>query len=247
MKISDMPNSACNRRIRSTICAWMETSSALTASSQITSLGSHDHRARNAHALVLPAGEFMRIAVDPARLQPDARHHLARLRRAPPCAIIPASACAAVRRWIGRWSCADRGSPADPGKRSGIPCAACGFRSCCIGARSRPHHTTAPSVFGSSFSTARASVDFPQPDSPTTPSVSPSRKREAHAIHRAQRLLLGEQTGLRPENALSGRRTSSNRLGRDRHRHQLGDGRAHRACRCAASHRAASLCSRAAG
>ena len=31
-----------------------------------------------------------------------------------------------------------------------------------------------PDVTGSSWVTSRASVDFPQPDSPTNPSVSPS-------------------------------------------------------------------------
>ncbi len=42
-------------------------------------LGPHNHRPRNADTLVLPAGKFMRIAVDPARLQPHPRHHFAHL------------------------------------------------------------------------------------------------------------------------------------------------------------------------
>ncbi|MNP29103.1 hypothetical protein D3C76_1221130 [compost metagenome] len=40
--------------------------------------------------------------------------------------------------------------------------------------RSWPSHTTLPSVAGTRPMRARAKVDLPQPDSPTTPRVSPS-------------------------------------------------------------------------
>ncbi|EUD15266.1 putative lipoprotein, partial [Vibrio parahaemolyticus EKP-026] len=40
--------------------------------------------------------------------------------------------------------------------------------------RSWPNQTTSPSVASTSPMMARAKVDLPQPDSPTTPSVSPS-------------------------------------------------------------------------
>ncbi|MNR41522.1 hypothetical protein D3C85_1599170 [compost metagenome] len=40
--------------------------------------------------------------------------------------------------------------------------------------KSCPSHTTLPSVAGTRPISARAKVDLPQPDSPTTPRVSPS-------------------------------------------------------------------------
>ncbi len=40
----------------------------------------------------------------------------------------------------------------------------------------------APLVGSISRSTLRATVDLPQPDSPTSPSVSPVAKREADAV-----------------------------------------------------------------
>ncbi len=40
-------------------------------------------------------------------------------------------------------------------------------------ARSRPSNSTLPAVGGSSARSSRASVDLPEPDSPTIPSVSP--------------------------------------------------------------------------
>ena len=43
-------------------------------------LGLDDHGARDADALVLAAGEFVRIAVDPAGLQADLLHDLAHAR-----------------------------------------------------------------------------------------------------------------------------------------------------------------------
>ena len=45
-----------------------------------------------------------------------------------------------------------------------------------------------PDVGSSRRTSRRASVDLPQPDSPTMPSVSPRRRRERHAGHRRQHL-----------------------------------------------------------
>ena len=45
------------------ICAWIETSSALTGSSQTMNFGSHGQRPGDADPLPLPAGELVRIAV----------------------------------------------------------------------------------------------------------------------------------------------------------------------------------------
>ena len=50
-----------------------------------------------------------------------------------------------------------------------------------------PSRSTSPSTFvpcGSSLSTAAARLDFPQPDSPASPSVSPGMQREAHPADR---------------------------------------------------------------
>ena len=46
-------------------------------------------------------------------------------------------------------------------------------RSPCIAVRSSPSKSTRPDLAGRSCNTARPSVDLPQPDSPTSPSVSP--------------------------------------------------------------------------
>ena len=46
---------------------------------------------------------------------------------------------------------------------------------------SRPSKSTEPEVGLCSWSTARPVVDLPQPDSPTTPRVSPGVEGEAHA------------------------------------------------------------------
>ena len=53
---------------------------------------------------------------------------------------------------------------------------------------SLPFSLMLPLVGSTSRSTLRATVDLPQPDSPTSPSVSPDAKREADAVdgmHRA--------------------------------------------------------------
>ena len=51
-------------------CAWMETSSAETGSSQTINSGSTAKGARYAHALTLTAREFMRIAVRVLGIEP---------------------------------------------------------------------------------------------------------------------------------------------------------------------------------
>ncbi len=58
------------------IWPWIETSRAETGSSQTISFGFQDHRARNADALALAAGEFVRVAVDHLRHEAGLRHHL---------------------------------------------------------------------------------------------------------------------------------------------------------------------------
>ena len=142
-------------------------------------------------ALLLAAGELVRVAVAGARVDADRRQHLGdslargsrgrRGRRA-----VRATMSATVMRGSselsGSWntictsrrnhrsSCGRPGSTGRPAIRHGA-----------LVARSRP-------------SRMRASVDLPEPDSPTMPSVSPARDVEADA---GERLALGP----RPEHA----------------------------------------------
>ena len=58
-------------------CAWIETSSADTGSSQTISFGLDRERARDADALALAAGEFVRIAAHVVGLQADRLEQLA--------------------------------------------------------------------------------------------------------------------------------------------------------------------------
>ena len=67
------------------ICAWMETSSAETGSSQTISFGLQRQGARDADALALAAGELVREAVVVLGVQADQLQELldARLRSCP--------------------------------------------------------------------------------------------------------------------------------------------------------------------
>ena len=56
------PSSACRSHRRLTTCAWIETSSALTGSSQTRKSGRVGERPRQHGALALPAGQFAGIA-----------------------------------------------------------------------------------------------------------------------------------------------------------------------------------------
>ena len=56
-----------SRISRSRICAWIVTSSAVVGSSATSNFGLAGQRHGDHHALVLPAGEFMRIGVDSRR------------------------------------------------------------------------------------------------------------------------------------------------------------------------------------
>ena len=91
--------------------------------------------------------------------------------------------CAALSsgQWVRRgspmiWATVMRGSSEASGSWK-IICTA--LRLACQAAGlapriSSPCHTTLPSVMGTRLSSARASVDLPQPDSPTMPNVSPA-------------------------------------------------------------------------
>ena len=77
MKRYVSPNCAWRSSSRLMICAWIETSSADTGSSQTMKLRLDGQRARDADALALAARELVRIAVRVARQEPDVAQQLA--------------------------------------------------------------------------------------------------------------------------------------------------------------------------
>ena len=136
-----------------------------------------DHRPRDRDALALAARELVREAVPPGGVEP---HLLKGLRGAPVAlrgARSPARARGGPRSRSRPPSCAATASRRGPGRRSGA-CAARGASRrgrggevAVLEAQNRSHCPAA----GTSFRTARPSVDLPEPDSPTTPTVSPAR------------------------------------------------------------------------
>ena len=64
------------------ICAWIDTSSEATGSSQTMHVGLHRERARDGDALALPARELVRIALGEIGIEPDPREPVGDIRRA---------------------------------------------------------------------------------------------------------------------------------------------------------------------
>ena len=168
---------------RFSTCDWIETSSADTGSSATTSFGPQDERARDPDALPLSAAELMGVAVERLRAEADAVERLddpvARARsRGTPCDREPladdvAHAHARVER-------ADRVLEDDLHLAPRVASA----RARESAVRSAPSKTICPSVGSISRMSVRPSVDLPQPDSPTSPSVSPLRICEVDAVDR---------------------------------------------------------------
>ena len=71
MKMYERPNSSCRSSSRFITCAWTDTSSADTGSSQMMISGRSARPARDADALPLPAGELVRVPVDVVGVEPD--------------------------------------------------------------------------------------------------------------------------------------------------------------------------------
>ena len=86
------------------IWARIETSSADTGSSQMHQLGLQDQGARDADALALAAGEFVRIAVGLFGPQADLGHHVDDTRLDLALSVTPCrrSGSASVRRTVWR-------------------------------------------------------------------------------------------------------------------------------------------------
>ena len=157
-----------------TICACTDTSSAETGSSAMISLGCSASARGDADALALAAGELVRdsdrrarAAARPGRADPAPARSTSR-----PLAM-PCSSIGSPMIWLDALAGVQR-RVRDPGRSSasGAESGAAGVGS----GRPVPRRRTAPSPTSarSAAGSARHSVDFPQPDSPTRPSVSPS-------------------------------------------------------------------------
>ncbi len=157
------------------ICAWIDTSSADTGSSQTISFGLERQRPGDADALALAAGELGREAVVVLGVEADQLHQLLHLR-----------ACAPRRRpipWIANGSPmieptggAGSASRTGPGRSSASRAGAGAARRVDSVLMSVPsNEMRARRSASCSRVMQRASVDLPQPVSPTSPSVSPRR------------------------------------------------------------------------
>ena len=168
------PNSRCRSLSRFRICACTETSSAETGSSQTISFGFDGERAGDADPLALAARELVREAVVVLRVETDDLEQLLH------AALALGVAC--------RCSCTSSGSPTmKPTRLRGFSEAYGSWKTIIISRRtgrisarerfvmSTPSKMILPPVGSSRRMMQRAIVDLPQPDSPTTPSVSPGR------------------------------------------------------------------------
>ena len=186
MKTYVRPNSRWRSLSRLRICAWTDTSSADTGSSQTISFGFDRERARDADALALAAGELVREAVVVLGVEADDLEQLlhaaldlgvgAELVHLERLGDDEADALARVQRRVRVLE--------DHHHLRGGSGASSARESCVM---SRPSKTIRPPVGSRRRMMQRAIVDLPQPDSPTTPSVSPSRTRERHAVDRLHR------------------------------------------------------------
>ena len=171
----DNPSRCCRSVSRLRICAWIDTSSALTGSSSTTRSGSHRERSGDADALPLSAGQLVREARHVFGAETHeieaARGHVARRPggASPPPAARP--------RWSSPSSW-DRATSTGPGTRS----APAPHRG--------DHGGSSPSTVGfdEPERTNRAIVDLPLPDSPTSASVSPGGDGERDVVDRVHHL-----------------------------------------------------------
>ena len=150
----------------------------------------HRQRAGDRDALALAAGEFVRKPRGGLRRQANQVQQFADPRARLRGAAWPARAGAAGRRGSRPPSCAGSARHTGPGRSSASAGATVGWptarRARCPGRRTRCW----PAVGSSSRITRRARVDLPQPDSPTSPTVSPGNTSQIHAVHRAQHAAL---------------------------------------------------------
>ena len=185
------------------ICAWIDTSSEAVGSSSTTKSGSQRQRPRDADALTLAAGQLVRIARRHCRrqadLRPAARRSRSGVTRSGPA---PETVRPAPRPWCS----ADRARNRGPGTPS--PCAGAARRRSprrqCrqVGA---VEAARVPEVGSISRSTRRASVDLPQPLSPTTPMTAPRGMSSVTSRTASHGARLAEQAAAAGRSAASGR------------------------------------------
>ena len=162
----------------------MDTSRELTGSSHISSFGPQHHGARDADALALAAAELVRIAMRSCGAARPTRSSIAsiRARRARAASerskilqrlgqrLAHGHARIEARQRILKY---DLQVAALPAQGRGV-----------AGQEIPPRHMTVPRAPESAAGCARASVDLPDPDSPTSATVSPRAQIEAHVLER---------------------------------------------------------------
>ena len=195
-EVAHARDSRCRSTSRSRICAWIETSSADTASSSTITDGPRGQRARDGDPLTLAAGEAEREPVEhrvgEADLREQLEHALAPRRRGAETLAakgveqdaldVPARVERAQRVLVHDGDARSRARGA-----------------CARAAPTRRDRAVAPSPpsSDSSPSASRAVVLLPEPDSPTMPSVSPGCERERHPVDGARHRAVGRAEALR--------------------------------------------------
>ncbi len=173
------PYSSRNRATSSRICCWMVTSSAVVGSSAMSSLG----RGAIAQAIStrcrMPPDSwcgYRRMSLSGDGRPTSSSTSTARLRASTvdhPCALRPSVTCLPMRitgfsELIGSWYTMPIFAPRTARREDSLS-----------GTRSWPSSSTRPAVteapVGSSPATLNAVNDLPEPDSPTTATVSPAR------------------------------------------------------------------------
>ena len=200
------PNSACSSSSRLTICARIDTSSAETASSATMILRVERERARDGDPLPLAARELVRVALRhvgrEAHVLEQPAHAL--LGRAPLSATPCTSSGSAIEKptvrrgsseangsWKTIWMSRRSGRTSDGGRRA----MSRAVRTRCC----RPSTSTRRS-------SERPVVDLPQPDSPTSASVSPAaRSKLTFSTAWTRRRHAAEEVRPRQRSAWSGR------------------------------------------
>ena len=162
------------------ICASTITSSAVVGSSAITSFGFEHERQGDHDPLAHAARELVRVLLEAGRRDAHARQRLER----PPAHLLrlraPARALRASRGSGPRSSPAGRGASSAPG-RSGPSSGPRSSRSSLrresdqVAARDSAPRRRSRRCRAAGRGSPGPRVDFPQPDSPTRPSVSPGR------------------------------------------------------------------------
>ena len=177
--MSDVPNFAEISLMSSTMPASTVTSSAVVGSSSKQQLRVRQQRHGDHHALLLTARDLVRVGIhDPLRVgQAHRGEHLSRaLER------FLARHAFVIDRHFGKLLAelhrrirATPSAPGRPWRSSSRECGAALPASWCAcrALRSRISPPTMPPFFPMKFMMASATVDLPQPDSPTMPCASP--------------------------------------------------------------------------